>query len=354
MLSQVIKRDGSSEPVSFDKVLLRLRNLCALPQDKEKLQTLAQGSRKYFVNANFAPLLNVQFEEIAKKVIGGIYPDVTTSQLDELAANIACPMSYTNPEYDTFAARALVSNYHKSGIYHLYDHFRYCLEHGLSTFTDEEAENLRTNGHDYVEDNMFYFVCKALYENVDEKGVRSPLISPAIFSIVRKDSKRIESQFNYSNDYNYKYLGFDVLRTSYLLKCNLLDKEGKKIWIPIERPQHMLMRVSMGIHFSEQYEDFDKMRTDNYTIWNAVSEDLRRFLSKKMFRTYDKQVKKNKIDWEQLETLLINHRNPYNRGETQNMLEKIKKERELHTMTWEQLLEKFDSKLVNELVVEGM
>ncbi len=95
---QVIKRDGHSEEVSFDKILTRLKNLCEL----------------------FKPLKHVDYTMITKNVINGIYSGVTTSELDELAANIAYPLSYENPEYDTLASRTVINSYHKNNLISCY------------------------------------------------------------------------------------------------------------------------------------------------------------------------------------------------------------------------------------------
>lgn len=177
----VIKRDGRRESVRFDKITARIEKLC------------------YGLDLNF-----VQPIEVAKKVVSGIYDGVTTTELDNLAAETAAAMTVRHPDYALLAARVAVSNLHKT-----------------------------TN-------KSFSGTIKALYTYIDPKtGENASLISKDIYDVIRKNAALLDSSIIYDRDFGYDYFGFKTLEKSYLLKLN-----GKVS----ERPQHMLMRVAVGIH----------------------------------------------------------------------------------------------------------
>lgn len=147
---------------------------------------------------------HVDPEAVAVKVMKGLYQGVTTVELDNLAAETAAQMTVLHPDYATLAARIAVSNLHK--------------------------ETLKT----------FSQVAEALYNYVNpENGLPSPLIAKQTHDIVMENADKINSAIVYDRDYNYSYFGFRTLERSYLLRMN------KRI---AERPQHMLMRVAIGIH----------------------------------------------------------------------------------------------------------
>lgn len=138
------------------------------------------------------------------QVINGIYSGVTTVELDTLAAETAAYMTTTHPDYAVLAARIAVSNLHK------------------------ETKK------------QFSAVMKDLYEYVNPAtGKHSPLVSKEVYDIVQRHAEQLDSAIIYDRDYNYRYFGFKTLERSYLLKIR-----GKVA----ERPQHMLMRVAVGIH----------------------------------------------------------------------------------------------------------
>ncbi len=141
---------------------------------------------------------------VAMKVIEGIYAGVTTHELDNLAAEIAASLTTTHPDYALLASRIAVSNLHKS-----------------------------TN-------KSFSKTMSALYHFVDPKtGLQAPLIADDVHEIIEKNAQLLDSTIIYDRDFGYDYFGFKTLERSYLLRLN-----GKVA----ERPQHMLMRVSVGIH----------------------------------------------------------------------------------------------------------
>ncbi|WQK80650.1 Ribonucleoside-diphosphate reductase (2) [Monkeypox virus] len=142
--------------------------------------------------------------KIAMKVIQGIYNGVTTVELDTLAAEIAATCTTQHPDYAILAARIAISNLHK------------------------ETKKL------------FSEVMEDLFNYVNPKnGKHSPIISSITMDIVNKYKDKLNSVIIYERDFSYNYFGFKTLEKSYLLKIN------NKI---VERPQHMLMRVAVGIH----------------------------------------------------------------------------------------------------------
>lgn len=177
----VIKRDGRREPVKFDKITSRIEKLC------------------YGLNPDY-----VEPIEVAKKVISGLYDGVTTTKLDDLAAETAASMTAMHPDYAILAARIAISNLHK------------------------ETKK------------SFSETIRDLYEYVDPaSGHNASLIAEDVMEIIEKNAEELDSAIIYSRDYEYDYFGFKTLERSYLLKIN-----GKVV----ERPQHMIMRVAVGIH----------------------------------------------------------------------------------------------------------
>ena len=141
---------------------------------------------------------------VAQKVIEGIYDGVTTSQLDSLAAEIAASMTTRHPDYAILAARIAVSNLHKNT------------------------------------KKSFSETMKDLYEYIDPKtGKKAPLLADDVYAIIEKNKDFLDSTIIYDRDFGYDYFGFKTLEKSYLLKSR---------GAIAERPQHMIMRVAIGIH----------------------------------------------------------------------------------------------------------
>ncbi|SHN77155.1 ribonucleoside-diphosphate reductase subunit alpha [Chitinophaga sp. CF418] len=177
----VIKRDGHKEAVKFDKITARVEKLC------------------YGLNAEYVDAIDV-----AKKVIQGLYDGVTTSELDNLAAETAASLTTKHPDYALLASRIAVSNLHKNTV------------------------------------KSFSKTMKTLYEYIDPKvGKPAPLIADDVYEIIRKNAEILDSSIIYDRDFAFDYFGFKTLERSYLLKV-----DGKVA----ERPQHMFMRVAVGIH----------------------------------------------------------------------------------------------------------
>ena len=179
----VVKRDGRKEPVIFDKITARIRKLC------------------YGLNDLVDPV------RVAMRVIEGLYDGVTTSELDNLASEIAATMTTTHPDYAQLAARISVSNLHK-----------------------------KTK-------KSFSETMKDLYEYVNPRtGKKAPLLSDEVYAIIQKNAELFDSSIIYNRDFGYDFFGFKTLERSYLLKLN---------GVIAERPQHMLMRVAIGIHLDD-------------------------------------------------------------------------------------------------------
>jgi len=177
----VLKRDGHRESVKFDKITARIEKLC-------------YGLDPKFVN----PV------EVAMKVINGLYDGVSTSELDNLAAEIAATMTTRHPDFAKLAARIAVSNLHK------------------------------------VTSKSFTNTMKRLYQHVDPKtGENAPLISKETWKVIHENAAELDEAIINDRDFSYDYFGFKTLERSYLMKI-----DGRVV----ERPQHLLMRVAVGIH----------------------------------------------------------------------------------------------------------
>jgi ribonucleotide reductase alpha subunit len=168
---QVIKRDNTKQKISFDKIVTRLNNLITMePQ-----------------------LLNVNAILIAQKVIAGVYDSISTTQLDELAADASIFMSTTHYDYATLASRIAISNLHK-----------------------QTSPNY-----------------------IDVVNALESMLDPFCLDVIRNNIDIIQAAFDYTLDYKYDFFGFKTLCKLYLLKANN---------VIVERPQHLLMRVAIGIH----------------------------------------------------------------------------------------------------------
>ncbi len=176
----VIKRDGRKEAVRFDKITGRINKLC------------------YGLDPMVDPT------HVAMKVIEGLYDGVTTTQLDNLAAEVAAMQTIKHPDYALLASRIAVSNLHKNTA------------------------------------KSFSETMKLLHEYKDPiNGADASLIAADVHQIIQANAELLDSSIIYDRDFSYDYFGFKTLERSYLLRM-----DGKVA----ERPQHMLMRVSIGIH----------------------------------------------------------------------------------------------------------
>jgi ribonucleoside-diphosphate reductase alpha chain len=158
------------------------------------------------------------------RVIEGLYDGVTTSELDNLAAETAASMTISHPDYAQLAARIAISNLHKN-----------------------------TN-------KSFSETMKEMYFYVNPRtNQKAPLLSDEVYEAIQANAEFLNSHIIYNRDFNYDYFGFKTLERSYLLKIN-----GKIV----ERPQHMLMRVAVGIHLNDMesvIETYDLMSKKFFT-----------------------------------------------------------------------------------------
>ena len=179
----VVKRDEKKEAVKFDKITARIIKMC------------------YGLDPLVSP------ESVAMKVIEGIYDGVSTSDLDNLAAEVAAAKTIDHPDYALLASRIAVSNLHKET---------------KKTFSE---------------------VMSDLYYYIDPKtNQKASLLADDVFNVIQEHKETLDSSIIYDRDFRYDYFGFKTLTRSYLMKLN-----GKIA----ERPQQMLMRVSLGIHKSD-------------------------------------------------------------------------------------------------------
>jgi ribonucleotide reductase alpha subunit len=150
--------------------------------------------------------IQINYQQLVMKVIDQLYDKIPTTKIDELAAEQCASLSTLHPDYGTLAGRIIVSNHQKNT------------------------------------DSLFSNVMMELYNFSDIHGNNYPLVNQQLWDFLQKYKHEIDSMINYDRDYLIDYFGFKTLERSYLFKKN--DKI-------IERPQHMWMRVSIGIHGQE-------------------------------------------------------------------------------------------------------
>ncbi len=176
----VVKRDGRKEAVKFDKITARTVKMC------------------YGLDPLVSP------EAVAMKVIEGIYDGVSTTDLDNLAAEVAAAKTIDHPDYALLASRIAVSNLHKE--------------------TKKSFSEVIEDMHSYID---------------PKTGQKAALVADDVHKIIMDNRELLDSSIIYDRDFRYDYFGFKTLTRSYLMKL-----EG----VIAERPQQMLMRVAVGIH----------------------------------------------------------------------------------------------------------
>lgn len=177
----VLKRDGRKESVKFDKITARINKL------------------SYGLNPQYVDVVKV-----AQRVIQGVKRGITTSELDNLAAEESAALSVIHPDFAILASRIAVSNLHKN--------------------TEKSFSKVIANLYNYIDPTT---------------GKSAGLIAEDVYEIIMANAEYLDSSIIYDRDYNFDYFGFKTLEKSYLLK---LHNEVA------ERPQHMYMRVAIGIH----------------------------------------------------------------------------------------------------------
>jgi ribonucleoside-diphosphate reductase alpha chain len=197
---RVTKRDGELEEIAFDKILTRIKKL---------------GQE-----AN----IQINYQQLVMKVIDQLYDNISTTKIDELAAEQCASLSTLNPDYGTLAGRIIVSNHQKNTV---------------SSFSN---------------------IIMDLYNFKDIHGENKPLVSQNLINFVTKFSEELDNMIVHDRDYLIDYFGFKTLERAYLFKL------GNKI---VERPQHMWMRVAVGIH---GYLDNDKSLELIKETYNLMSQ----------------------------------------------------------------------------------
>jgi len=177
----VMKRNGQTETLSFDKILKRVK----------------------YLGTSSTPTLNVNYSHLVMKVVEQLYDNMPTYVIDELTAEQCASQITKHLDYGILASRIIVSNNHK-------------------TTTEKFSDAM---------DKLYHFC--------DVHGVHKPLIHKDIWNLSQEHATLLNSLIDYSRDYLFDYFGFKTLERAYLMKI------GKQI---IERPQHMWLRVALGIH----------------------------------------------------------------------------------------------------------
>ena len=183
----VIKRNGVQEEVSFDKIKIRIQALCNN--------------------------LNINPTKITRKIAQEMFNGIHTRELDELGAQICASLGTEHPDYNTLASRIIISNHHKNT-------------------SPSFSETMTT-----------------LYNNTDLNNNHSPLISEDLYKVVQQNMSKLNDTIKYERDYLIDYFGFKTLEKSYLIRIKADNSRNIKGEV-VERPQHLLMRVSLGIHGS--------------------------------------------------------------------------------------------------------
>ena len=200
---RVKKRSGASEPMCLDKISSRLKQLVG-----------AIGK---------LPALNVDHVMVASKTCSSLFDGIKTEEIDIITSEVAVGLVTLDPDYESFAARILISNMHKRTQTSVLDTFS-----SLRNYTNEHGE-------------------------------QQALVAPEVLAAVKKHSRQWQRAVDYDRDYGYSYFGLKTLFRGYLL--------GPKD-APIERPQHMLIRVALGIwpeDHEQAVETYRVMSTKLYT-----------------------------------------------------------------------------------------
>ena len=171
--------------------------------------------------------IKLNYTTLVMKVIDQLYDGISTTKIDELSAEQCASMASTHPDYNTLAGRIVVSNHHKNT---------------PAKFSD---------------------AMQKLYEHLDKHGKQSPLVSDELYDLVIYKKDELDAICDYSRDYLIDYFGFKTLDRAYLTRVNR---------VTVERPQHMWLRVAIGIHghnmekIRETYELMSKNHCCH--LWN--------------------------------------------------------------------------------------
>lgn len=209
----VTNRNGEKEEVSFDKILRRINRLARMEMSKfYKISPLGE---------NIENKINTTL--ICQKTISRMYDGIETSELDNLASTVCIAMSVDNPDYEEIAGRLVVSNLHKNT------------------------------------SSSYKQVVETLFQNKRSDDVNFPLVSKEFYELVMEHHSLLENIMDYSRDYSLGFFSIKTLEKSYLLKVN-----GRIV----ERPQHLFLRVALGIHgndFESVKHTYDMLSNKYFT-----------------------------------------------------------------------------------------
>lgn len=217
--SYVIKRNGKKSPVMFDKITARIQRLC------------------YGLDMNYVDPIKV-----SQKVISGVYTGVTTTALDDLAAETCAHLTTKHSDYGILAGRIVVSSIHKSTKKRFSDVFTMMRNELLVLVNDKAKQGKQKSNCDANSNTTVAAGNVGNVDAVDKKDslvVKRSLISDVVFSFVSNHRDELDSAIQYDRDFSFDYFGLKTLERAYLFKIN---------GAIVERPQHMWMRVACGIH----------------------------------------------------------------------------------------------------------
>jgi ribonucleotide reductase alpha subunit len=210
---KIKKRDGTLQQLSFNKIIYRLKKLC---NDK-----------------SLGKLHKIDPDIIAQKVVSSLYPEITSTEIDEEAARIAISIT-ENRDFAKLASRIIISNLHKNTI------------------------------------ECFSEVMELLNE-------KHEIIKPEILQIIKENRDTIDLEIDYQRDYIFDYFGYKTLEKSYLMRT-YNENDGKMVLV--ERPQHLYMRVALAIHL----DDIPNV----LKTYNLISQHMFTFASPTMFNAATK------------------------------------------------------------------
>lgn len=228
----IIKRDGTKQPLAMEKVHNRIKNLCQ-PMDNQRINI--PGKK-----------LNLNGDSFAIKLVSKIYNNISSSTLDQLGALEAYSHAVFNPDYEDLALRFVISDLQKNTLV-LFNHTDNLL---LASFS------MMYNHYRKIIDNK--------HNNIYSENPH-PLINEHIYNIVKNHADELEKIINYSLDYNMSYTGFNLLIDKYLTKIN---------GTVVELPQHLYMRCALGIWYNHYDGTLESIIDNVRNTYNFLSNDL--------------------------------------------------------------------------------
>ncbi len=201
-MEYITKRNGTLQEFKPEKVVSRLRSIC-------------------IENTALGPLNLVNYSSIARQTISRMYPNIRSDEIDEISAAIAYPLKIDNNEYEQFASRIVISN-HISKVFHTIDKHE-------------------------IKGSALVKIYTLLSKNLGALDKEFSAISPSILAFVQEFDHELNTIIQYDRDYDLTYVGFNKLYSMYLLNY-VTQNKNTLIKQPLERPQHLYLRMAIGIH----------------------------------------------------------------------------------------------------------